>query len=415
MDWLLSALALFNLVSTVLVFSPRMVPRRSIPFGVFAFALPATELAWIWLPLQISVTALLVWGGALQNLLGLIALTVLLVTWPGLAWNIWRAADTKDVVEKALREGLGTGYRDNVPPTAREKFREKVSFSNWRNPVGFDVDGVEIIRNIPYAPGGIRQQLNIYRPQNTRPEEPLPVLLQIHGGGFLWGNKDQQAQPLLHTLASRGWIGVSINYRLSPSVGFPTHLEDCKRALCWIRKHGAEYGMDTNFVAVTGGSAGGILTALMGLTCNKPELQKDHPEVDTSLQAVVPFYGLYDLLARYGQHQNQAMWEDFLGGKVFHESLEDNPELWELASPISDIHPDAPPFMVIHGSFDSLCLVTEGRVFSEKLVEVSNNPVVYLELPGAEHGYDTIRSVRTEHTIDGVHRFLEWVRAYQGK
>jgi acetyl esterase/lipase len=71
--------------------------------------------------------------------------------------------------------------------------------------------------------------------------------------------------------------------------------------------------------------------------------------------------------------------------------------------------------MIIHGSFDSLCLVTEGRVFSEKLAEVSKIPVVYLELPGAEHAYDTIRSVRTEHTIDGIHRFLEWVRAQQGK
>ena len=256
--------------------------------------------------------------------------------------------------------------------------------------------------------------MNIYRPRQHS-GELLPVLLQIHGGGFLWGNKDQQAQPLLQTMASRSWIGVSINYRLSPSVGFPTHLEDCKRALCWIRENGAQYGMDTGFVAVTGGSAGGILTALMGLTCNKPELQKDHPDTDTSLQAVIPFYGLYDMRARYNQHPNRAMWEKFLGGKVFHESPEDNPDLWELASPISDIHSHAPPFMVIHGSYDSLTVVNEGRIFSEKLAEVSQNPVAYVELPGAEHAFDTIRSIRTEHTIDGIHRFLEWVRAQEGR
>jgi len=414
LSWLLSLLALFNLISTVLVFSPRIVPRKSVPFGIFAFALPATELSWIWLPMQISITALLAWGGALESALGPLALAVLLMTWPGLAWNIWKAAGTEVIVEDALCKSLGDTYRDDIPEASRETFREQVHFSDWCNPIRFARNDVEVIRDIPYAPGGIRQQLNIYRPRNL-PENSLPVLLQIHGGGFLWGNKDQQAQPLLHTLASRGWIGVSINYRLSPSVGFPTHLEDCKRALCWIKENGAEYGMDTNFVAVTGGSAGGILTALMGLTCNKPELQQDTPDVDTSLQAVVPFYGLYDLLSRYGQHENQAMWEDFLGGKVLFESPEENPDLWELASPISDIHPDAPPFMIIHGSFDSLCLVTEGRVFSEKLAEVSKNPVVYLELPGAEHAYDTIRSVRTEHTIDGIHRFLEWVRAQQGK
>ena len=85
MSWLLSLLALFNLISTVLVFSPRIVPRKSVPFGIFAFALPATELSWIWLPMQISITALLAWGGALESALGPLALAVLLMTWPGLA------------------------------------------------------------------------------------------------------------------------------------------------------------------------------------------------------------------------------------------------------------------------------------------------------------------------------------------
>lgn len=410
MDWLLLALAAFNLISMALAFTPRVVPRKSVPFGIFAFALPATELAWIWLPLQITIAALLAWGGALETAPGQLGLLVLLLTWPGLAWSIRAGLASGTQVEAALVKTLGSNYAGEIAPEYTSQLRSQPRFSDWRNPVGFGHSEVEVIRNLPYAGGGVRQQLNIYRPRKL-PQELLPVLLQIHGGAFMLGSKDQQAQPLLHTLATRSWIGVSINYRLSPSVGFPTHLEDCKRALCWIREHGAEYGMDTNFVAVTGGSAGGLLTSLMGLTANRAELQQDHPDVDTSVQACVPLYGVYDLLSRFDQHPNRQVFEEFMGGRVLHESPTENPGLWDLASPITQVHAGAPPFMVIHGQLDSLAVVSEGRYFSEKLEEVSEQPVVYLELSGAEHSFDIVRSPRTEYAIDGIHRFLEWTRS----
>jgi acetyl esterase/lipase len=227
----------------------------------------------------------------------------------------------------------------------------------------------------------------------------------------MMGDKGGQALPLMYEMASKGWICVAANYRLSPSVSFPTHLQDCKSALCWVREKGAEYGMDTRFVAVTGGSAGGHLSALMGLTANRPELQPDHPDTDTTVQACIPFYGVYDFLVRYDQHPNRRVYERFLSGKVLHETLEDNPALWDLASPVAQIHEDAPPYMVFHGTHDSLAVVNEGRVFSQKLREVSKNPVIYVEMPGAEHAWEIVHSLRTEHTVDGVHRFLEWVRA----
>ena len=73
------------------------------------------------------------------------------------------------------------------------------------------------------------------------------------------------------------------------------------------------------------------LTAMMGLTANDPDLQPDHPDVDTSVQAAIPFYGVYDFLVRYKQHPNKRVYERFLAGKVLHETLEDNPELWDSA------------------------------------------------------------------------------------
>ena len=410
MDWLLAALAIFNLASMVTVFSPRAVPRKAAPWVLFGTALLATELAWIWLPLQIGLAWMLISAGALDSGLGVVALLVLLGTWPGLVWSIRMSMRAESTVERALRAGLGENYRSRIPPAARAQLRSQVSFTDWRRPLAMARPGVELIRHIPYGPAGVRQQLDIYRPMHV-PPQGCPVLLQIHGGAWMLGDKGSQALPLMYHLASRGWICVAANYRLSPSVGFPTHLEDCKRALCWIRQHGREYGMDTDFVAVTGGSAGGHLSALMGLTANRPELQPDNPGVDTSVQACIPFYGIYDFLVRYDQHPNRQTYERFLTGRVLHESVHDNPALWDLASPVAQIHADAPPFMVIHGTHDSLAAVAEGRVFSAKLRGVSRQPVVYVEMPGAEHAWEIVHSLRTEHTIDGVHRFLEWVRA----
>ncbi len=115
MDWLLAALAIFNLVSMITVFSPRAVPRRSVPWAVFGTALLATELAWIWLPLQVILAWLLIDAGALDSGLGVAALLVLLATWPGLVWSIRQSTLAENTVEQALQADLGPEYRGDIP------------------------------------------------------------------------------------------------------------------------------------------------------------------------------------------------------------------------------------------------------------------------------------------------------------
>ena len=92
------------------------------------------------------------------------------------------------------------------------------------------------------------------------------MLVQIHGGGWLWGRKEGQAEPLMGHLAERGWVCVAPNYRLSPRATWPDHIVDVKRALAWVKSNIAEYGGDPGFLVVTGGSAGGHLASLAGLT-----------------------------------------------------------------------------------------------------------------------------------------------------
>ena len=149
----------------------------------------------------------------------------------------------------------------------------------------------------------------------------------------------------------------------------------------------------------------------MGLTANRPELQPDFPEVDTSVQACVPFYGVYDFLGRYQQHPNSELVVQFLTHRVVHQTPEQNPAVWDLASPVMQIHADAPPFMVVHGTLDSLAAISDGRLFAQRLRRESKSPVVFVELPGTEHGFDGLHSPRTEAVIDGVQRFLDWSRA----
>ena len=149
MDWLLAALAIFNLISMLTVFSPRSVPRRSVPWALFFTALIATELAWIWLPTQLMLSWLLVSAGALARGLGAVAMLILFCTWPGLIWSIHMSAKAEAAMDRALRSGLGENYRNQIPPGASHLLRSKVSFRDWWLPFGMKRPGVERIPQIP--------------------------------------------------------------------------------------------------------------------------------------------------------------------------------------------------------------------------------------------------------------------------
>jgi hypothetical protein len=231
--WLLG-LALFNAGAMAALLLPRTRRRDSAPWLLFAISLLASELAWIWLPLQATLALFFSLGGALDSVVGQAALLVLVLSWPVLGWSVLTGFSAGAAVERALQAGLGEAYRDAVPAAARGRWRETLRFRDWRKPAAFAHPDVEVIRGVPYGPVGVRQQLDIYRPRSI-PPGGCPVLLQIHGGAWVIGDKAHQALPLMYHLASRGWICVAANYRLSPSVGFPVHLEDCRRITrVWI-------------------------------------------------------------------------------------------------------------------------------------------------------------------------------------
>ena len=315
------------------------------------------------------------------------------------------------VVERALAEGLGADYAATLGHVADATASRTLSTVRLALAVPFADHKIEIVRDLRYAEGaGRRHRLDLYRA--ATPPTAAPVLLQIHGGAWIIGNKREQARPLMHHLAANGWICVAPNYRLSPRATFPDHLLDVKLALRWVREHVAEYGGDPGFVAITGGSAGGHLAALAALTANDPEFQPGFEDLDTSVAACVPFYGAYDLTGRFG-----GIAADGMGGlierAVLKRKMADDPATFSNASPLDRVNPGAPPFMIIHGTDDSLVPIREARAFAERVREMSTGPTVFLELPRTQHAFELFYSVRSDAVIRGVHRFLAAVHRSQ--
>ena len=153
---------------------------------------------------------------------------------------------------------------------------------------------IDVIRGVPYTEAGRRGHLDIYRRRDVELDR-APVLLQVHGGAWTIGEKERQGVPLMAQLAAKGWVCVAINYRLAPRNPFPAQIIDVKRGIAWVRENIEDYGGDPGYLAITGGSAGGHLAALAALTPGDPAYQPGFEDADTTVQAAVPHYGVYDL------------------------------------------------------------------------------------------------------------------------
>lgn len=373
--------------------------------------IPSFLAAWIVseLPVHVlvlysGVTAWFVSAGAWQGTLGASAAAVMVLAAGGLFGFFGPARSARQLLDAALKEGLGAGYESGLIDDSKGPGLLFAALPFLRV-----FPGVKQHLNLRYAEGAGRfHLLDVYQPLE-KPERAA-VVLQIHGGGWFTGHKRQQALPMLLQLAARGFVCVSINYRLSPRATWPEHLIDAKLALAWIRQNIAQYGGDPEYVLVTGGSAGGHLAAMVALTANEPRYQPGFEAVDTSVRGCVPFYGVYDLTDRHKHQQNKGL--RLLAARwLMKKRYSESPEPFLDASPMTHISEDAPPFFIIQGTADSIVSVDDARAFARMLKDQSREPVVYAELPGAHHAFEILHSTRTQHVVWAVMRFLEWVCA----
>ena len=252
-----------------------------------------------------------------------------------------------------------------------------------------------------------QQLLDVWR----RPDLPggdAPVLVFVPGGGWLHGGRQLQGYSLMSHLAERGWVCVSVQYRVAPRHRWPRHIRDVRAAVAWVRAHIDQFGGDPRFVAVAGCSAGGHLAALVGLTPDDPDFNAElAPGADPSVDAVVSIYGRYDWIDRSTRERDEFV--RFIEKFVVRRSIGRHHDVFENASPIARVHPDAPPFLVIHGEADRVIPVGEAHAFVHRLRSVSRSAVRYLEIPGAGHGFDLTSPYSAHAAVHATSHFLEAV------
>jgi acetyl esterase/lipase len=359
-------------------------PRHSSPsnrsywFGFLVSELPFVLIYWL-----VASTGLALAQGDLDGPGSWVVVGLAALTCAALSILVRRGLRAGPVVAAALDQGLGPDWRDRIDDDLAIGLRRRlpwarILFAPWR----FRHRDVEHIRDLSYGDAGKQNRLDLYR-RRSGPTD-APILVHIHGGAFRSGRKNREARPLLYRLASQGWVCVSANYRLSPAATFPDPLVDVKRAIAWARAHAPEYGADPTTLFVAGSSAGGHLATMAALTPDVPELQPGFEDADTSVSAVISLYGYYGGL---GDDRRSP------------------------TSPAAYLRSDAPPFFAAHGDQDTIVVVEDARRFVTELRGVSTQPVVYAELPGAQHSFDLFHSIRFETVVDAVEAFTAWVRS----
>lgn len=249
--------------------------------------------------------------------------------------------------------------------------------------------GVVIEADIAYRPGKSRAwRLDLVRPKNGG-KTRRPGIVFVHGGG--WRSGDKRAGTFLRgaiEYAQKGYVCVTVNYRLTGEAPFPASIEDVKCAVRWFRAHGDEYGLDPERIGGYGNSAGAHLVAMLGLAKPAAGLEGDGPWRDQSslLQAVCASATPTDF-KRFRQ--------DYTKDTRFQSDEYEPGELARLCSPITHVRGDGPPFLLVHGTADRTVDVSHSDAFVEALKEAGHTDVTYIRIEKAGHGVFNQHADRT--------------------
>lgn len=320
----------------------------------------------------------------------------------GRVGKTWAGQRADQALTAALEESFGPNFREQVCHPTSVQSACAPGGGLLRRP-GPHQRYAGQTSDISYGPDGRDNLLDIWRRHDLAPGCRAPVLIQVPGGAWAVGDQRVQAYTLMSHMVELGWICVSINYRKSPRYAFPAHLIDVKRAIAWVRQNIADYGGDPDFIAITGGSAGAHLASLAALTPNDPTFQPGFEDADTTLQAAVPYYGVYDFTDF--ENMNELMLP-FLEHFVLKTRYSDDPERFKEASPISYVHSEAPPCFVLHGEKDEVIPSGQARAFCAALREAGAATVAHAELANAHHAFDITPTVRSRLAASAVADFL---------
>jgi len=251
--------------------------------------------------------------------------------------------------------------------------------------------------------GGTPLRLDLYTPSGA--PSGLPTLLYLHGGAWTVGDKSAAVSERLMPIVANGFAVASANYRLVPSVRYPSPVHDVKAAVRWLRANAAEYGLDPDRIAIGGVSAGGHLASLTALTAGDAQLEGDvgdHLGVSSAVSAVVAYCPTSDFLLSGGRNafEIQILPPPDTASLLGLEQIDDDPELARSASPRYRVHADAPPHLILHGDRDAAVNHEQSRVLHEALSTVGAQSM-YVLIAGAGHEGPELVSPAITATVAG--------------
>jgi len=216
---------------------------------------------------------------------------------------------------------------------------------------------------------GERLLLDLYLPKDGKLSS-RPAVVAIHGGGWQGGEKAGIAW-IAEMLVRRGYVVVAVEYRLAPRWTYPAQLDDVQLAMRWLRKHAGEFRIDPQRIGAIGDSAGGHLSALLGVRETRDDSDPNLKGFSSKVQCVVDIYGPADLaLPRYLKQITSPDERELLRDVLFAfigKPYDENPELWDDASPIFHVSPDDAPFFIIHGSDDMIVPLEQSTSLTKEL------------------------------------------------
>lgn len=249
--------------------------------------------------------------------------------------------------------------------------------------------------NYPLKHGQGKLLLDLYLPKNKSPQL-LPVLIYIHGGGWLEGSKEDCPGE---SVVRRGFALACVNYRLSNQAIFPAQIHDVKKAVRWLRKNAAQYDLAPNRFGAWGDSAGGHLSALLGTSAGIPSLEGEpnNKQISSQIQAVGNWYGPTDLTkfprafeefptSRILLKNQGKPWLRMteVTYKLLGGSVSKRIKLATLANPITHIDVNDPPFLIIHGELDNVVPISQSDLLAKALKE-KKIEVQYVRDPNLHH------------------------------
>jgi len=339
---------------------------------------PNSKLPALWLPAVLVAEAPLFWFAVRSVIGGTALLTGVGVNPVGRA-GLWLIAFSL-LLQPLLVIRAERSARDLSSNRARATWWEILT--SWPYHLPAEIERRE---DIAY---GDSLTLDLYRPRQR--QGPLPCLVYLHGGSWGGGDPRRQFRPIVHHLTRQGWVVAAIRYPLSPQATFPDHLAGPLQALDWIEQNAIEFDIDPDRVAIAGGSAGAHLASLAALGGDK------------RIRAAIVLYGVYDFFNRHG---HRADWP-VIPSKVMKTTSSLDAELYRRASPVDQAHPEAPPFLLIHGDYDSLVPLAETKFFASQLAEAGVE-VEMVEVRWGQHAFDVLNGPRSRALAVVVEGFLE--------